>query len=136
MFSAVHTMKPCYCNNLEKGASENSLCLLILLSVCVGHNFFIFVQVNSPITGTIKVEDVVLEFGNGEGSDVSPSKLKFFRRLVFERNPNLIQSDASLVPVIEDTQRKGQGKGKKKGKGKDISQISKRGTYRHAPFYV
>ena len=127
-------MKPVYFNNLEKGVFQKFTDTA--LRACVSHNFFIFVQVNSPITGKIKVEDVVLEIGNGEESEVSPSKLKFFRRLVFERNPNLIQSDATLVPVIEDTQRKGQGKGKKKGRGKDTSQISKRGTYRHAFLYV
>ena len=86
-------MKPVYFNNLEKNVfqkfTDTALC------ACVGHNFLIFVQVNSPITGKIKVEDVVLEIGNGEGSDVSPSKLKFFRCLVFKRNPNLIQSDAT-----------------------------------------
>ena len=75
-------------------------------------------QVNSPIIGKIKVEDVVLEIGKGEGSDVSPSKLKFFRCLVFERNPNLIQSDATLVPVIEDTQRKGKEKEIKRVEGR------------------
>ena len=69
-------MKPVYFNTLQKGVyqkfTDTALC------ACVGHHFLIFGEENSPITGKIKVEDVVLEIGNDEGRDVSPSKLKHF----------------------------------------------------------
>lgn len=92
-------------------------------------------QITSPITGTIKVEDVVLENGEASGNAETSPKFRFYRRLVFDRNPNLIQSDASLVPYtapieVETPKAWGQAvrRAKKKGHAKRFSQNIKQGT--------
>ncbi|CAK9266746.1 unnamed protein product [Sphagnum jensenii] len=87
-------------------------------------------EIESPMTGTIQVEDVVLDADKSSGNKVGNQNC--FRRLVFRRNPNLIQSDASLVLVKGPSKDKDRpstvreagrrhGSGKKKGKAKDSS---------------
>lgn len=51
------------------------------------------------MTGTIHVEEVVVLSRDSLASGAEESKPKHYRRLVFRRNPNLIQSEASLIPV-------------------------------------
>lgn len=51
------------------------------------------------MTGTIHVEEVVVLSKDSCGSRAEETKPKHYRRLVFRRNPNLIQSEASLIPV-------------------------------------
>ncbi|KAK7247088.1 hypothetical protein RIF29_41965 [Crotalaria pallida] len=53
-------------------------------------------QVTSSLTGSIVVEDVVYENVDGEVSCIFPSRELVFRRLVFERAANLVQSEALL----------------------------------------
>jgi len=88
------------------------------------------------MTGTIQVEDVVLDADKSSGNKVGNQNC--FRRLVFRRNPNLIQSDASLVLVKGPSKDKDRpstvreagrrhGSGKKKGKAKDSSNSIKQG---------
>lgn len=89
------------------------------------------VQINSPITGTIKVEDVILEYKKSNEGGVSTTTQSFYRRLIFDRNPNLIQSDAILVPysaVVNHAQHSAQKKKKKKSKAKEPVQDAKQGT--------
>lgn len=55
-------------------------------------------QATSKITGPMFVEDVVYEnVADGNNSDPIPSENKMFRRLVFERNSGLVQSEALLI---------------------------------------
>lgn len=51
------------------------------------------------MTGTIHVEEVVILEQETVAGSAEGSKPKHYRRLVFRRNPNLIQSEASLVPM-------------------------------------
>jgi hypothetical protein len=51
------------------------------------------VQVDSSLTGSILVENVSLADDEVEG------QYKYYRRLAFRRNPNMIQSEALLVKV-------------------------------------
>lgn len=52
------------------------------------------------MTGTIHVEELVLlSEDDSLASRAEEAKPKQYRRLVFRRNPNLIQSEASLIPV-------------------------------------
>ncbi|XP_024382645.1 uncharacterized protein [Physcomitrium patens] len=90
------------------------------------HRRTVLEEIKSPITGTIKVEDVVLEGKKTSEDAASAPTQSFYRRLVFDRNPNLIQSDAVLVPysaVAEDPQSRKQTtqqkKKKKKSKAKE-----------------
>ncbi|CAI8618587.1 unnamed protein product [Vicia faba] len=53
-------------------------------------------QTTSPLTGSIVVEDVVYENVDSEVSCIFPSQELMFRRLVFERAANLVQSEALL----------------------------------------
>ncbi|XP_024531063.1 methyltransferase-like protein 13 [Selaginella moellendorffii] len=62
-------------------------------------------EIDSPLTGTMLVEDVVS----------SDKKKAFFRRLFFKRNPNLIQSEALLTPT-NGFRRVGSKKKNKHGK--------------------
>ncbi|KAL2602966.1 hypothetical protein R1flu_007958 [Riccia fluitans] len=71
-------------------------------------------EVISPLTGAMLVEDVVL---SEEKTSSKPTE-ECFRRLVFRRNPNLIQSEALLVrvkisPKIEDKGKNLGGSGRK-----------------------
>ncbi|KAJ7286625.1 hypothetical protein O6H91_Y326900 [Diphasiastrum complanatum] len=54
-------------------------------------------ETHSPVTGNMLVEDVALPWEKKFGSKLVVSKYKKFRRLIFKRNPNLIQSEALLV---------------------------------------
>ena len=51
------------------------------------------------MTGTIHVEEFALLSDESLASSAEEAKPKQYRRLVFRRNPNLIQSEASLIPV-------------------------------------
>ncbi|KAK7359281.1 hypothetical protein VNO77_01234 [Canavalia gladiata] len=53
-------------------------------------------QVTSSLTGSIIVEDVIYENVDSEVSCIFPSRELVFRRLVFERAANLVQSEALL----------------------------------------
>lgn len=53
-------------------------------------------QVTSSLTGSIVVEDVIYENVDSEVSCIFPSRELVFRRLVFERAANLVQSEALL----------------------------------------
>lgn len=53
-------------------------------------------QVTSSLTGSIIVEDVIYENVDSEVSCIFPSGELMFRRLVFERAANLVQSEALL----------------------------------------
>ncbi|KAG0631758.1 hypothetical protein M758_1G277400 [Ceratodon purpureus] len=95
------------------------------------HRRTVIEERNSPITGIIKVEDVVLEYKKSSEDGVSATTQSFYRRLVFDRNPNLIQSDAILLPysaVVDDAQQRTQKKKKKKGKAKESVQDTKEGA--------
>ncbi|KAG6550172.1 hypothetical protein Mapa_008129 [Marchantia paleacea] len=67
-------------------------------------------EVESPLTGAMLVEDVVL---SEENTSSNKSSEECFRRLVFRRNPNLIQSEALLIRV--KTPPKAEDKGKNVG---------------------
>ncbi|WCJ33167.1 eEF1A lysine and N-terminal methyltransferase [Euphorbia peplus] len=54
-------------------------------------------KVTSSLTGPIVVEDVVYENVDDEICSLFPSKDLIFRRLVFQRSENLVQSEALLV---------------------------------------
>ena len=67
-------------------------------------------QITSPLTGSIIVEDVVYENVDDEVSCIFPSRELVFRRLVFERAANLVQSEALLrdepTKLVVETERK------------------------------
>lgn len=64
------------------------------------------VQIESPLTGTIHVEEIVVANEDSLASRADDKKAKHYRRLVFRRNPNLIQSEASLIPgKVHDKER-------------------------------
>lgn len=95
------------------------------------HRRTVIEEINSPITGIIKVEDVVLEYKRSSEDGVSATTQSFYRRLIFDRNPNLIQSDAILVPysaVADDAHQRAQKKKKKKSKAKESVQHTKQGA--------
>lgn len=83
------------------------------------------------MTGTIHVEEVVVLSEDSRASRVKETKPRHYRRLIFRRNPNLIQSEASLIPVkVHSKERDGRTKNgadvvrrhsgnKKKHKAKD-----------------
>ncbi|CAN0875326.1 eEF1A lysine and N-terminal methyltransferase [Linum grandiflorum] len=54
-------------------------------------------QVTSPLTGPVIVEDVVYENVDRDAGILSPSGDLVFRRLVFQRTENLVQSEALLI---------------------------------------
>jgi hypothetical protein len=69
------------------------------------------VQIESPMTGTIHVEELVLlSEDDSLASGAEDAKPKQYRRLVFRRNPNLIQSEASLIPVKVPSKERDRGK--------------------------
>ncbi|KAL1323314.1 hypothetical protein HN51_033651 [Arachis hypogaea] len=69
-------------------------------------------QVSSSLTGSIVVEDVVYENVDSEVSNIFPSRELVFRRLVFERAANLVQSEAlvkdenSSTKLVSESGRK------------------------------
>ena len=54
-------------------------------------------QVESSLTGPILVENISLADEDTEG------QCKYYRRLAFRRNPNMIQSEALLIKVPSKT---------------------------------
>lgn len=77
---------------------------------------------------------MVLEYKNSSEDGVSTTTQSFYRRLIFGRNQNLIQSDAILVPysaVSKDAQHQAnKKKNKRKGKVKEPLQETKQGKSR------
>lgn len=69
-------------------------------------------QITSSLTGSIIVEDVVYENIDSEVGCIFPSRELIFRRLVFERAANLVQSEALLTvehlptKLVGETERK------------------------------
>ncbi|KEH20656.1 eEF1A lysine and N-terminal methyltransferase isoform X2 [Medicago truncatula] len=69
-------------------------------------------QITSSLTGSIIVEDVVYENVDSEVGCIFPSRELIFRRLVFERAANLVQSEALLTvehlptKLVGETERK------------------------------
>ncbi|CAJ1939114.1 unnamed protein product [Sphenostylis stenocarpa] len=57
---------------------------------------YIIHKVTSPLTGSIIVEDVIHENVDSEVSCIFPTRELVFRRLIFERAANLVQSEALL----------------------------------------
>ncbi|CAN1334352.1 eEF1A lysine and N-terminal methyltransferase [Linum perenne] len=55
------------------------------------------IMVTSPLTGPVIVEDVVYENFDGDAANLFPSRDLVFRRLVFQRTENLVQSEALLI---------------------------------------
>ncbi|CAL5214091.1 unnamed protein product [Lathyrus oleraceus] len=95
-------------------------------------------QTTSPLTGSIIVEDVVYENVDSEVSCIFPSQELMFRRLVFERAANLVQSEALLIDehstklVGETVKRKANSSSKSKKSG---SQIQNDGAYNQLAVY-
>lgn len=85
---------------------------------------------------------MVLEYKNSSEEQSTGTTQSFFRRLIFDRNQNLIQSDAILVPypaVVKDAQHQAnKKKNKKKGKAKEPLQETKQGniSYKHLLLWV
>lgn len=85
-------------------------------------------QVTSSLTGSIIVEDVIYENVDREVNCIFPSRDLVFRRLVFERAANLVQSEAllkdELLPtkLVSETGRK---------KNNASSKSRKSGSQRH-----
>ncbi|KAJ1407277.1 S-adenosyl-L-methionine-dependent methyltransferase [Sesbania bispinosa] len=69
-------------------------------------------QITSSLTGSIIVEDVVYENVDDEVSCIFPSRELVFRRLIFERAANLVQSEALLKDELLST-KVGETEGKK-----------------------
>ncbi|XP_024026102.1 methyltransferase-like protein 13 [Morus notabilis] len=80
-------------------------------------------QVTSSLTGPIVVEDVVYENVDGDISRILPSKDLIFRRLVFQRSENLVQSEAILIKE-EPVRKTGGGSERKKSKKKGTQRRS------------
>lgn len=70
-------------------------------------------QITSSLTGSIIVEDVVYENVDSEVSCIFPSRELMFRRLVFERAANLVQSEALLRDELLPTKLVGETETKK-----------------------
>ncbi|RZC12594.1 eEF1A lysine and N-terminal methyltransferase-like [Glycine soja] len=86
-------------------------------------------KVTSSLTGSIIVEDVIYENVDSEVSCIFPSRELVFRRLVFERAANLVQSEALLkdeqspTKLVSETGRK---------KNNASSKSRKSGSQRHS----
>ncbi|KAK9081157.1 hypothetical protein Syun_030520 [Stephania yunnanensis] len=84
-------------------------------------------QVTSPMTGQITVEDVIYEKVDGSLSSSNSSKERTFRRLVFQRNLGVLQSEALLTEgcpdnnLVEKEKRKTNSMSKLKKKGRQKS---------------
>ncbi|XP_020215678.1 eEF1A lysine and N-terminal methyltransferase isoform X2 [Cajanus cajan] len=80
-------------------------------------------KVTSSLTGSIIVEDVIYENVDSEVSCIFPSRELVFRRLVFERAANLVQSEALLkdeqlpTKLVSETGRKKNNASSKSRKG-------------------
>nr|XP_027191646.1 methyltransferase-like protein 13 isoform X3 [Cicer arietinum] len=97
-------------------------------------------QITSSLTGSIIVEDVVYENVDSEVSCIFPSRELMFRRLVFERAANLVQSEAvlrdELLPtkLVGETETKkvnSSSKSKKSGSQRQIDGASNQLTVYH-----
>ncbi|XP_028759564.1 eEF1A lysine and N-terminal methyltransferase [Neltuma alba] len=86
-------------------------------------------QVTSSLTGPIIVEDVVYENVDDDVSHVFPSSDLVFRRLVFERAANLVQSEAILKEEQLPSKLIGETE-KKKKKTNSASKSRKKGSQR------
>lgn len=84
-------------------------------------------QISSSLTGSIIVEDVVYENVDSEVSCIFPSRELMFRRLVFERAANLVQSEALLK--VEHVSTKSVGETERK-KTNSSSKSRKNGSQR------
>lgn len=107
---------------------KDSLVFFIKLALFSVLIFFHGLQVNSIITGPILIEDVIYEdeslgIPNSEGHII-------FRRLIFERSPGLVQSEALLTKEcklddnFDETNRKeslSPKSGKKRSQNKSAS---------------
>lgn len=91
------------------------------------------------MTGTIHVEEVVVLSEDSFANRAEETKPTHYRRLVFRRNPNLIQSEASLIPVNVCSKERDQTKNgadfvrrhsrnRKKHKAKDSALSLRTGT--------
>ncbi|XP_045821203.1 eEF1A lysine and N-terminal methyltransferase [Trifolium pratense] len=88
-------------------------------------------QITSPLTGSIIVEDVVYENVDEEISCAFPSGELMFRRLVFERAANLVQSEALLTTkLVGEKKNNSSSKSKKRG-----SQRRNDGAYNQMTVY-
>ncbi|OIW19191.1 hypothetical protein TanjilG_04934 [Lupinus angustifolius] len=85
-------------------------------------------QVTSSLTGSIVVEDVVYENVDSEVSSIFPSSVLVFRRLVFERAANLVQSEALLRDDQLRTKLVGETGMKKTNSSKSRKSGSQRGN--------
>ncbi|CAM6106352.1 unnamed protein product [Calypogeia fissa] len=92
----------------------------------------VLAEVDSPITGPMVVEDVHLSDEKPDSNKPKGAKLDLFRRLVFKRNPNLIQSEALLVRekggTAETSGKHSTGK-KKRKLPKEVSPATNPGTF-------
>ncbi|RDX83576.1 Methyltransferase-like protein 13, partial [Mucuna pruriens] len=84
-------------------------------------------KVTSSLTGSIIVEDVIYENVDSEVSCIFPSRELVFRRLVFERAANLVQSEALLKDEQSHTKLVSES-GRKKN---NASKSRKSGSQRH-----
>lgn len=77
-------------------------------------------EIESSLTGTMLVENVVLSEENRSNNDLC-AKQECYRRLIFRRNPNMIQSEALLIKAQTKTQEKAKtvGRGHKSTKKKN-----------------
>lgn len=85
-------------------------------------------KVTSSLTGSIIVEDVIYENVDSEVSCMFPSRELVFRRLVFERAANLVQSEALLKGELLPTKLVSES-GRKKNNASPKSRKS--GSQRH-----
>lgn len=92
------------------------------------HLWLCLLQVTSSLTGSIIVEDVIYENVDSEVSCMFPSRELVFRRLVFERAANLVQSEALLKGELLPTKLVSES-GRKKNNASPKSRKS--GSQRH-----
>lgn len=96
-------------------------------------------QITSSLTGSIIVEDVVYENVDSEVGCIFPSRELIFRRLVFERAANLVQSEALLTvehlptKLVGETERKKTNSSSKSKKS--ASQRRNDGAYNQLTVY-
>lgn len=82
-------------------------------------------QVSSPLTGLITIDDVVYDNVQSDISEILPSGALTFRRLIFQRNEDLVQSEAlmtsnvsiSNLTVVSQKDEKSDSKAKSQRKG-------------------
>ncbi|GFY81622.1 S-adenosyl-L-methionine-dependent methyltransferases superfamily protein [Actinidia rufa] len=106
---------------IEGRERERETCFILGLSW--DFKYLITLQVTSPLTGPIVVDDVVYEIVDNDISRLFPSKDLIFRRLTFQRMEGLVQSEALLTKEgsqkilgnIEQKKTRSSSKSKKKG---------------------